>query len=1359
MKTRHFLVVAVCASIFSLLSSFSAYAALTREPYIQSVSTSSAVIRWRTSSASDSRVTFGTDLGNMTQTVDSPSSTTEHIVTLTGLAPDTRYYYAVGSSTSTEVGFTNEYYFETAPTTGSAVDTRIWVVGDPGTGDNNQARVRDAYYNFDNTHTDVMLALGDNAYNNGTENEYQQNFFDVYANLMRNTAVWPARGNHERDLAVHEANFTLPTNGEAGGTASGSELYFSFDHGNIHFVCLDSFTSSNLNGNAMYDWLEADLASTSQKWIIAYWHHPPYSRSDAHDSDSESGQRIMRERAVPILEKYGVDLALAGHNHFYSRTMLINNHYGSSSTFDANLHAIDSGDGQEAGTGAYNKGTNPEGAVYVLAGSSGKIGYSIIHHPANLVEIKVLGSVIVDVSNDRMDVKFQRETGTIADYFTIKKTPPVNTAPSVNAGADQAISLPADAILNGTVSDDGLPTSGALSVSWSKVSGPGNVTFANASSANTNASFSLAGTYVLRLTASDSELASTDDITITVNPPPSNQAPTVDAGIDQTVTLPNAAVLSATVTDDGLPLGVQVTTVWSVVSGPGTVTFTNTAAAITDASFSVDGSYVLRITASDTEFTAIDDITVTVNPEPPNQPPVVSAGPDLGTSVNSATLLAGASVTDDGKVSPVTLTWSQVSGPGVATFTDASQIQATVTFPVTGDYVLQVTANDGEFTVSDDVAVTVSDQPVVLEEENFETGFGNWVNSNTGDNYDWTRDSNGTPSSSTGPLTGANNSSWYVYLETSSGQGAYNAGDNAILEGPSISGSNRTLSFDYHMVGSNIGTLYVDVYHAGAWTNGVFSLSGQQQTNQSDAYLTANVDLGLYTGNIRVRFRSVAAGGWRGDIAIDNIKIQGIPGGGTGNNAPVFNADPIDKGSVAAGASFVANLANDAVDSDGDSLSFSKLSGPSWLNISANGDISGTPTATDVGTNSFQVQVSDGSLTDTATMTITVTEGDLTAVLLSDDFESDLGNWSNVAYDNYGWQQDSNGTPSSSTGPNTGAQGSVGYAYVETSNGSGAYNAGDVSIIESAPIYVLSDLSMAFDYHMYGSNMGTLYVDVFSNGTWYENQWSITGQQQASNAADYQSVKINLSAFTGEIKLRLRSVAAGGYRGDMAVDNIVVRGIADPNPQPDAGQAPSVNAGADQDISILAGQSSVQAVLTGSVSDDGLPLSGQLSSVWSGPSGVVFANANQANTTVTLPGAGSYTLTLEATDGMLSSRDSVTITVTENTTPIAITTLSNEVEFQGIDSDATQAVFFSFDVPAGRSEVLFEFKDGSGDADMYIKVGGLPSITDFDYKSELKGKTDEKVQIKSNIKAGTYYVLAYPKTAIRNAMIRAKHQD
>lgn len=114
-----------------------------------------------------------------------------------------------------------------------------------------------------------------------------------------------------------------------------------------------------------------------------------------------------------------------------------------------------------------------------------------------------------------------------ADSF--EAPPPVNQPPLVDAGDDQTITLPATAILAGSASDDGLPVPpGALTLAWSKLSGPGSVDFDNPAAAATSATFSVDGVYVLRLTASDGALDSFDDVQITANPEDNPPGPQLD---------------------------------------------------------------------------------------------------------------------------------------------------------------------------------------------------------------------------------------------------------------------------------------------------------------------------------------------------------------------------------------------------------------------------------------------------------------------------------------------------------------------------------------------------------------------------------------------------------------------------------------------------------------------------------------------------------------------------------------------------------------------------------------------------------------------------------------------------------------
>lgn len=408
---------------------------VTRGPYLQRGTPTTVTIRWRTRRPTISRVVHGPAPERLNREVRHETPTIEHEVTLTGLEPRTRYYYAIGGEGGFLAGGDESHSFVTSPRVGSDLPTRVWVLGDGGTADLNARAVRDAYRSFAGPRrTDVWLMLGDNAYDRGTDREYQRAVFDMYPEELRSTVLWPALGNHDGYSAsaktqsgVYFDTFTLPRRGEAGGLISGTEAYYSFDYGNIHFVCLDSHDSDRSTNGAMMTWLAADLADTLADWIIAYWHHPPYSKG-SHDSDDEidSGGRLrdMREIALPILEAGGVDLVLSGHSHSYERSFLVDGHYGSSDTLDRAAMVLDGGDGRPEGDGAYTKppGVGPhEGAVYIVAGTSGKTGGGSLDHPVMFTSLTELGSLVLDIEGRRLDATFVNADGVVRDTLTIDK--------------------------------------------------------------------------------------------------------------------------------------------------------------------------------------------------------------------------------------------------------------------------------------------------------------------------------------------------------------------------------------------------------------------------------------------------------------------------------------------------------------------------------------------------------------------------------------------------------------------------------------------------------------------------------------------------------------------------------------------------------------------------------------------------------------------------------------------------------------------------------------------------------------------------------------------------------------------------
>ncbi len=613
----------ILIGLFGLAFSVSVGAqVVTRGPYLQIWTPNSVLVRWRTDIPTDSRVVFGSSPNNLTNQVGDSTITTEHEIQLANLSPQTTYHYGIGTSSQILAGNDTNHFFVTSPSVGSSNPVRIWVLGDSGTANSDAAAVRDAYFGFNgDAYTQAWLMLGDNAYFNGTDSEYQSAVFDMYPSILRQTVLWPTLGNHDGQSANSDTEtgpyydiFTLPRLAEAGGLASGTEAYYSFDIANIHFICLNSHDGDSDPSGPMLTWLQNDLATTMQKWIIAYWHHPPYSKG-SHDSDIEGELIAMRENALPILESYGADLVLAGHSHTYERSFLLHGHYQDSITFDSATMIVNDGDGRADGDGEYLK--NPTGTVYVVSGSSGKVTLGTpLDHPVMFLSMEELGSLVLDVDGNRLDARFINDAGAIVDNLTLRKG---NKAPAVNAGFDQAVILPASSLLDGTVSDDDLPDPpAAVNTLWTMINGPGTVTLTDATAVDTDVSFSTDGIYVLQLESTDGEFTTTDEIIVTVYPAETiNQAPSVTAGGTQTVTLPGSVSLDGTVTDDGLPdPSGTVTTTWIQISGPGIVAFTDGSTVDTTASFSADGTCVLRLTANDGEFVVDDEVALIVNPAP-----------------------------------------------------------------------------------------------------------------------------------------------------------------------------------------------------------------------------------------------------------------------------------------------------------------------------------------------------------------------------------------------------------------------------------------------------------------------------------------------------------------------------------------------------------------------------------------------------------------------------------------------------------------------------------------------------------------------------------------------------------------------
>ncbi|MFM1848902.1 MAG: hypothetical protein RL417_2376 [Pseudomonadota bacterium] len=182
--------------------------------------------------------------------------------------------------------------------------------GDSGDGGTAQYTVAHA---LERERAALILHLGDLVYPRGADEHYDERFFDPYRVLLQRSAIYPVLGNHDDDnAATFVRNFHLP----GGRSKSGTERYYSFSLGPLAAIALDS--NLPLEPNApQFEWLSDTLARidrTKHRWIVVYLHHPLYS------SGEHGSSLVIREAIEELLERGGVRLVLAGHDHNYERS-------------------------------------------------------------------------------------------------------------------------------------------------------------------------------------------------------------------------------------------------------------------------------------------------------------------------------------------------------------------------------------------------------------------------------------------------------------------------------------------------------------------------------------------------------------------------------------------------------------------------------------------------------------------------------------------------------------------------------------------------------------------------------------------------------------------------------------------------------------------------------------------------------------------------------------------------------------------------------------------------------------------------------------------------------------------------------
>jgi hypothetical protein len=302
---------------------------LVRHPYLQHVTSRSAVVVWATRENGIANVRYtanGTSAVAPAQSRVVPATVTgmgfdyyQHEATLTNLTPSTTYVYTPrvdGVAVSTGDPFV------TAPPTGTGT-VRFIAFGDSGIGSSAQYQLAslmtaDAF--------DFAVHTGDVVYGTTTSigaggyPQLHKWFFDVYRDWLRTRPMYLSIGNHDEEAnraAPYRDVFVLPTNGATATYPEHSERYYSFDYGPAHVVVLDTELAfqSTTRRAVQLQWLEDDLAATTQPWKIAVFHRSPYSAGGEHQSDL-----AVRGAFGPIFDRHHVDLVLSGHEHDYERS-------------------------------------------------------------------------------------------------------------------------------------------------------------------------------------------------------------------------------------------------------------------------------------------------------------------------------------------------------------------------------------------------------------------------------------------------------------------------------------------------------------------------------------------------------------------------------------------------------------------------------------------------------------------------------------------------------------------------------------------------------------------------------------------------------------------------------------------------------------------------------------------------------------------------------------------------------------------------------------------------------------------------------------------------------------------------------
>jgi PKD repeat protein len=503
----------------------------------------------------------------------------------------------------------------------------------------------------------------------------------------------------------------------------------------------------------------------------------------------------------------------------------------------------------------------------------------------------------------------------------------------------------------------------------------------------------------------------------------------------------------------------------------------------------------------------------------------------------------------DNSINALSWEWD-IDNDGTADYT-TQNITHTYSSPGAYTVSLKITTSQGQATETKTNYIQIGGQslPYSQDFENFSsnsnaTGLNDeWttIPSNTTSSFRWNVNNSTTPSSSTGPNTDntlKTTAGHYMYTEASSGD----LSDTTILNLPCmvLDGYTPVFEFSYHMYGSDMGSLHLDINTGNGWINDIMTpISSQQQFYANDTFVRKQVDLLAYAGqSVNFRFRGIRGTSYRGDMAIDDINIYDTTPGPYAN----FTANTQYSCASALTVQFTDNSINNAtawewdIDNDG-TVDYTTQ------NVTHTYSTPGSYTV------SLKITTALGQATETKNSFIQVGGGVLP---YTQDFESFTTNYNGTGLDDswtnspnntvsaFRWNVHNSYTASSNTGPsvdNTLKNSSGHYMYTESTEGS----TGSSTTLELPCINLNGDGPiLEFAYHMYGFDMGSLHLDINTGSGWINDVMTpVSGSQQMNSSDTFLQAQVNLSAYSWQVaNLRFRAIKGVGSTGDIAIDDI-----------------------------------------------------------------------------------------------------------------------------------------------------------------------------------------------------------------------------